>query len=848
MNKKTMYTLIIIVSFIVSFFFINQTIPVLATSSNSKTQNLNAPSSTNTNTWNNIAGTNISYSYGLNTFDAHDSFQVNNSGLSSDSYTQNRVQTLNMDLVNMSSIKVQKYIFSITQTVYVNSSYNVTSTFKMDNNTYPQYVAQLNASTLFNNQLYLVSSVNSSIYGTADTAIITTNNDYLGTFPTNNTLNIARDPYNNVNVTHLVELVGVLVSYTPIKNVPVILNSTYSVSASFFYVNVYNVSYNIHAEQWSAQIRDGDRMGMYVSAFKQLQMNYTETRVTFMSYYIQSSLTVNLTYTNGTYVPFENYPFALRPAYFEQNGTMTNIGIRFINTTSLVASTTAVQAFHAKITKNLQNTQVNASSFVAWMVSSTPRLLAYKDANLDGQLDLSFDPSVGLQQSSGDYIPYVGVLEATSGNAITYQNTTQVYDQHILTLQGFQLINQTDKGVTLSDASFNQFHYGVGNVSATTSFNPYFNAPVNNSGTFEFSFGVGYQNFPVTWVNMSDGSSVTSPMNITYAYVYDINPYTGQTTLSPTITYGAVSPSLKSAFSGLSLATMYESDFLSYQTLSASKTGTTNQKVASSQTTNFASLSFSGPNSQLTSVDTGSKANYTLDGIQHTTNTSVLNLVSLQATSASSNVTVFQSDSQSVTGSAMMQNVTVSQTSLQYRKDLILISYPQWSGGQVIHDPSFSATYSTSYGTPSIVAATADFSATQGSVAVLSWTTYDPDNNGATFKLLDSTGVFRTGTWSSGDVITENINVPLGVSTYTCVITDKDGNTAQKAITVTGIAPPPTSNNSSSTTTTTTTPPVVSSLPSSSSITPAPGFTAEIFLFLAVVGLTVLIRRKRALK
>lgn len=833
MNKKNLLVLFLISSFIGSFLVINAaTIPVVATTPT--TSSTNSISSLTANTWTNITGTNISYRYGLDTFDAHDSFQVNSTGVSVDTYTENRVQSLSMDLVNLSSIHIQKIVYKIIQTAYITSTQNQTDTFTMDNNTYPLYIDQIN-STVYNNLSY-VSAYNPT-FSTADVAIVTTNNDYLGTFPTNVTFLELSGVGSQVNITHILIPVAYVVTHTPIKNVQVTLNSTLSVSAAFFYANYYNVTYNIHAEQWSTQIRDGDRMGMYMSAFKDLQMNYTEIRATFMTYYIQSSLDVNLTYANGTYVPFENYPFALRPALFQQNGTIEDVGVRFINTTSLVASTTAVQAFHTKLAGQVQNAHVNASSFVAWMVGSTPRLLAYKDVNLNGQLDLSFDPSVGLQQSSGDFIPYVGVMEATSGDAISVQNTTQVYDQHIFTLQGFQVINQTNKGVTENNFNYNTFHYGVGDVNSPPTFNTYFNTPVNNSGTFVFSFGVDYQNFPVTWVDMQNGNTVTSPMNISYDYVYEINPYTGNAKLSPTITYGAVSPSLQTTFSGLSLATMYESDFMSYQSLTASRVGMTNKNVTSSQATNFASISFSGPQNQFTSVDAGSKANYTLDGVQHTTKASVLNLVSFQATAASGNVTVFQSDSQSVTSTAMMQNATVSYASLQYRKDLILVSYPQWGGGKIVHDPSFSTVYQPNPATPKITSAPVDQQSTVGNSLVLKWGTYDADNNGKSYQITeDSSTVVSSGNWASGDTISTTITVKEGTHTYTLTITDQDGNTATSTVTITGVQ-------GSSTGTST----AVVSTSSNNSSTAAPGFTIEMLLFLSVISLVAVYNRKKKL-
>ena len=834
MNKKILITFIFVISFVSSTFLANPITPALSDNNNINTLS-SSSSPVSTSGWTNINGTNISYRYGVDSFDANDSFLVTNNGTSHDSYTEKRVQDLTMDLVNLSSIVVQKYIYRITESVYVNATYNTTRTFVLDNNSYDTYVTQLNAS--FSNQLFIDYSAFNPTYGVTDTAIITTNNDYLGSFPTNETFYKANGP-NNVNVTHIQEIIGILVSHTPIKNVQVKLNSTLTVDAYFGYYNAYQVNYTIHADQWSAQVRDGDRMGMYVSAFKDLQMNYTEVRASYLSYYIQSNYQVNLTYANGTYVPFENYPFALRPAFYQQNGTISDLSVRFINTTSVVASTSAVQAFHARLTKNLQNAHVDASSFVAWMVGSTPRLLAYKDVNLNNQLDLQFNPTDGLQQASGDYIPYIGMLEATSGNAITYQSTNQTYDQHIITLQGFELVNQTDKGITKNTTNWNQFHYGYGdtNYNFNNDFITYFDTPVNQSNTWVFKFGVEYRNFPVSWVNMTDGQATLDPMNISYDYVYSINPYLGTAKLSPTITYGSVTNStLKTAFNRLSLATMYESDFLSVATLRATRLEQTSQNVTSSLTTNFAEVSFAGPQN-FTTVDTrGGKQYYTLDGVTHTTNASVMNLASFSAAAASENVTVFQSDNQNIIGSAMMKNTTITGVKLNYRKDLILISYPQWNGGKIVHDPTFSTVYAPESYSPQIVSSSGDSSVTSGTGLVLQWQVQDKNNDGATYVIKDESGtVVQQGTWQSGETIQLAVTPTVGTHSYTLTVTDSAGNTDSKTIQVTVTK-------ASNTTPTTTTVPI-STQPSKTSS--APGFTLETVVFLSIISLGVMFKKR----
>lgn len=841
MNKKTLFALLFTLSFLASVFFTNPVASVSSGVNANESQSLS--STTSADGWISIPGTNITYRNLTSSFSAHSSFQVINNGSSQDSYTNQQIQTVTLNLPDASSISPVDFIFKVQQNV-VGVLGNSSKSMTMNNATYFSYIDSLQKTYNFSNTI----NVNNKTAGTTDTAIISTSGEYLGTFPSNNTYITATNinttyPIEDFDISLMVQVAAVVITYQVIPNVQVNVNVTLSVESAFYYANLYNVTYNIQAEQYLAQVRDGDRMAMSVSAFKDLKMNYTETRYSALYYYVSSYLQVNMTYANnGTYVPWNYFPFSLRPAYFSQSGNITQYGVRFINTTSLMASTTAIQAFHARTSQALGSAQVNASSFVAWAVSSTPRLLAYKDGNLNNQLDLEYDPSNGLQTSSGDYIPYVGALEATKGNAITYEQTNQSYNQQIFGFQGLSPIDSNTSVFNQTSSNYNVFHYGIGNVSATPSFNTYFNGPVNNSNTYTFNFGIEYENFPVTWYNMTDGSSITSPMNISYDYVYSINPFLGTSDLSPTITYGAiVNPTLHTAMQGLSLATMYQSDFLSVAVIKATKLQQTNQNVTSSISTNFASISFAGPGNNFTNVDTGGKANYTLNGTTYKANASVLNIASFAGTAISKNVTVFQSDNQNVAGSALMKNTTITGVSLHYRQDLVVISYPEWSGGKIVHDPTFSAVYSPAPKAPEITAYSSDAFISKGQSVVLSWQTYDPNNDGTTYTIKDETGsTVASGNWNSGETITYNVNTPaVGTHTYTLTLKDSTGNSVSKTIKVTVSGPSTTTSVQS-----TVTPTLVSSSVNQGTSS-APGFTLNIVITLAMLGVIILFKKRR---
>ena len=137
MNKKIILVSIFIFSMIAGSIVTNPTIASTKNMDTAKIEKVNSLSSTMTT--GTIPGTNITYTYGDNTFDASDSFNVTNNGTAHDSYKEQRIQTLSMDLVNLSSIVPQKYIFRIHETTYINGK-NTTRTFVMDNNTYQSYV------------------------------------------------------------------------------------------------------------------------------------------------------------------------------------------------------------------------------------------------------------------------------------------------------------------------------------------------------------------------------------------------------------------------------------------------------------------------------------------------------------------------------------------------------------------------------------------------------------------------------------------------------------------------------------------------------------------------------------
>jgi hypothetical protein len=185
-------------------------------------------------------------------------------------------------------------------------------------------------------------------------------------------------------------------------------------------------------------------------------------------------------------------------------------------------------------------------------------------------------------------------------------------------------------------------------------------------------------------------------MDITYDYVFLIDTENGKTDLSPTVTYSELNLAGKNAVSGLGLATVYRSDYLSVFAMKVEREREADNNVTSSRTSRFTEVAFGGDEDFSTVDHRGDKQWYDLNGVTHQTNVSVLNLVGVAASATGRNFTVFESENDNVVGSAYIEKSSAYQVNLKYRKDLILVSYPEWSGEQIIHDPSYSTAYVSS--------------------------------------------------------------------------------------------------------------------------------------------------------
>ncbi len=636
-----------------------------------------------------ISGTNITYSYGTRTFSESGNYTAIDHGFKQETIREEKIKNVTVDLINPNNVSLKNIIFKVEKFRYWNDGTNDTKVDWYDNTT-------LNETLDF--ILALPGLINYSFEESSpvEVYLLSTEGEYLGSTFWNSTIFEFNATF--MNATWIIEPQVLIFSIEKVKNVQVTLNWTTITVAALAYYSVYNVNYSVNVEEWYAQIRDGNRHFLHVSAFKRGQLNFTQFGFFKLDYFMFVANLVNLTYAeNDSYVPDAMYPVVLKPSAFSMRGQMSLLDIAQSNLTTIGTTNTILQAFHARLSENFNQTEVNASSLVAWLIQTTPRLIAYQDANFDNQLNLAFSTENGLEVTDGDLVKYIGITEAFRGTSVHYRKFNHTFEQNASYFEGFNF-KEVSQNESVVEESYSFVRLGLGDTEAPFSQNPYWNEPEvdNSTGAVKFHFGIEYRNFPVTWVNtLNESDIVQDPMNITYDYVYVINPQNGTATLSPTITYGGISdPALKSEMDGLGLATLYKSDFLSIQAVSAKRVTEAEDNVTSTRAAAFAVVSFSGPESNFSTIENrGAKENYTLDGTQYQTNVSVLNLVSVSGFAAAGNVTTFESDSADTVGSSYLETTEIAALNYTYRKDLILVSYPIWNGGKIVHDPTFSSVY-----------------------------------------------------------------------------------------------------------------------------------------------------------
>ena len=656
-----------------------------------------------TNQLNNGTIAGINYSYGTNTYSASGNYTHVEQGVVSEVYNQTTTVSQTMPLltsITVADVQVLVYALVVGSdgAPYVNS----TTTYANNATYYSDYVdflfvtmaLRFDGSNATHGQ-ELMNVVYTENVTTAQTSLVTTTGDFLGQYPT--AVSQIQYDYKFLNgtvVRHIDYLFNQIIYFDVTTQDFSVVSTTTNYAQSYvgYYVR-YSNQYNITATAHQVNITDGQNFALGVSMFDSVEANYTEVLSSYIGYSFIGYQVTQLKFANGTDVPWEMYPRNLLPYSYSQQGSQIDVGFR-ISHTKLVSTFQNVAAVFAAYNENITDNAVSLSANLAiWNLQSVPTMVAFQDGNNNGRLDLSLS-SAGLSVSSADRVNYLGVAEAYQSTTINGYYSSHVYNES-LQLYGLGVnITNTNVNDTAWDIKPEVENFGDVNAATTSTFT--WNEPVQNTdGSVTFDFGVDYNNFPVTWVNVTDPAhSIIDYESLGYHYIVNVDPNAGTAKISGTWMYGGVvNPTFKSIVSNLSLANIIKSDFLA---ISASYSATQSDvKLNSSRASQFTTVGVlvgGGVASQI-GVD-GPKQFYISNGVNHTANFDAISVLTVASSFSAERNTAFSSESENTAGTSTVNGIVEQfNANLFYSASLVVVSYPVWGGQNIQHDPDYKIKY-----------------------------------------------------------------------------------------------------------------------------------------------------------
>ncbi|MCY3413202.1 MAG: hypothetical protein INQ03_16300 [Candidatus Heimdallarchaeota archaeon] len=639
----------------------------------------------------------VSYSYGTNTYFASGNASRIDDGAIFEQTNSSTVSVENATLImgfNSTPMEAYYQVRILRQT----SLRNQTSEFWVNMDGLDTWVTQ----EIFNNTVLRLStnfpSANitellawnvTADYSVQESIIVDQYGSYLSTYETTTTY----FEYHDAFLGQLVHVSGII--YTKVIFFEVLYEvHEVEVTRSTFtygwmaYVNIFSRAYNISATAHQVNITDGENFAVAFNMFDSISANYTESQISFMSYDFRAVEVASLKFSNGTDVNPANYPFSMYARTYQVNGSRIEAGYNQVESKILSTYQNVLSAFATVDTEEGDNNFSLSARLAIWGISTSTTLVAYKDINNNDRLDVSLRDS-GLQVTN-DYVTHIGLAEA-------YQTKVfrAYYSSHNQTtvIQGFGIdINETE--YTEPEFYFTYDEFGFGNVEAAVSSDFVWNEPSVQDNEVVFDFGVSYENYPVTWVNLADGSVVEDSEDISYFYKVFVNPTTGKAKISTTWNYGGITDAdLADQMQGTSLSLMVKSEFFAVQALYTATAN--NDSISSTTSTSVSKIGFKVGDSNATEIDvTGSKQFYMLDGSTNETATfDALNLVTVAGVFSEERTSPFDSESEATGGTASLSVTERLDVSFFYSANLLIINYPEWNGNSLVHDPDYSVNY-----------------------------------------------------------------------------------------------------------------------------------------------------------
>ncbi len=486
------------------------------------------------------------------------------------------------------------------------------------------------------------------------------------------------------------------------------VNTTEFLFVYAYIQSTYNLTYDMNISSVMVNIWHEPSLFVQVLGAGHYTFRFTELSATMMFYYVQALRFYQLTFANGSAVPWEMYPFELYPVNYTQQGISIEINYQegIIRGASIQQSIVQSYLLPQGGTNNTAPTNetrdgnaapnaTDSSRLALWLIQTIPTFIGFRDNNHNGILDLEFSVDNGITIGSTDRPVLFGNAEAQERSVLRYRQRYQLYNA------SFQLLglNISDEvqNQEINETFFNVEVEAIGDVDAFPEPQLTWNEPREvANGTYQFNFTIQYDNVPIVWQRI-DGSNVTTTMDVGYNYVFTVNPVAKQARLSPTFRYGSVNlPGLSRPNVNISLAVPFLSEFLfltPIQSLADSQQDLNKSKAAA-----IADVRLISGNLTLGEVNaSGIKSFYKVGSTNiRRMKTSAMHLVDVTGVFTRSEATEFSigSDAFKVVKNAILEaaksNVSFA---LRYRSDIYLLNYPTWNGQEIEHDPTFSISY-----------------------------------------------------------------------------------------------------------------------------------------------------------
>lgn len=541
---------------------------------------------------------------------------------------------------------------------------------------------------------------------TDETVILDQDNNFLGKFPSGVSMLAYNHKYNSTATNRRTMHISVAAYYVNVEYdmKEVIMKSTSFSSAYMAYFGEYSNAYNVSATVHQVNITDGKNLAVGVTMFDNINANYTETVASFFGYWFMAIEVTELRFNNpadyvyaNDSVPWEMYPKHLLPKTYQANGSHVNIGFKSVQTKMLSTFQSITAAFASVSADVTENSAEIEANLAVWGLQFLPTLAAYRDGNHNDKLDLTVE-NEGLKIDSSDRLEYLGLAEAYESVVVNAFYDSHVYDEKAQ-LVGMG-VNITNIGVNETSLNFEVEHLGYGAINTPVQTTFIWNEPTTDStGNTIFDFGIDYANFPVTWINMTNpDDSFVELQDIGYHYIITVNPETGKAKVSPTWLYGGMETAMhKDAMEGLSLAWIAKSEFFAVRAIYTATL--TDDPINTSSTREFGKIRVGFGDGEATEIDvTGDKQFYTLNsdtvGTTHTAKFDAITLIQVSGSFAAEKTSPFQSESDRTGGTATVGGlIETLNLDFYYSAALIIVSYPQWDGEDIVHDPDYSVNY-----------------------------------------------------------------------------------------------------------------------------------------------------------